>query len=180
MSLLLDEMEVENLSAANKKKAAEAKKSIPENHDPEKYGYDTEKNEWVLKPGLIDGLKDAPETFSNTTQAPLSEFGDLFSRAKESNAAMEEVTGKYLSFESWTKDEERIMVFTGMTTFKTEKDEIIPAAKLVDEQGTRFICASAVLTGSLANVAAPKAVKIKNLGKPAGKNYYDLKVFVAS
>lgn len=179
--MLLNEMETEQLNADQKAAAA----LLPENSDLTKYDWVKSKKEWVLKPGLIDGLKELTDEEKEKFDTPLDgEFGDLFSRAKEANAVMEEVTGKYLSFDDWKKDEERIMVFTGMATF-TKKEgpdagEIIPAVKLVDEKGTRFISAAAVLTGSLTGVTPPKAVKIKNLGKPAGKKYYDLKVYVAS
>lgn len=157
-----------------KKRQQQAAEKLPEGYDLKDYDWNDEAEKWEVKPGsdsealhlnMSDHLKE-------------SEFGDLFSRAKESD--FREVTGKYLNFDDWKKRESRIYVFTGMTHFNnTETGEPVPAVTLKDEQGDQYICAATVLVGSLSNQTPPKACKIEFLGKPQGKKYNALKVYVA-
>lgn len=93
---------------------------------------------------------------------------------------LQELTGSYLSLADFRMDEKRAYIFGGLGDFTKEDGTVIPSAKLKAKDGTNYVCAAAVITGSLSSVEVGRVVVIQCFGKKksAKGSYYDAKVFL--
>ena len=124
--------------------------------------------------------KDVPDLPTAQESADYDAMMAKAFAARESGE-MTEVTGSYLALSDFKLGEKRVFIFTGMTTFtKPDTGEDIPAALLKGEDKVNYVCASAVVTSSLARLKnVPCAVIIVSNGKKksAKGNYYDASVY---
>lgn len=111
----------------------------------------------------------------------------IFETLENPETQMREVTANYLDLTDFAEGEVRPFVFTGKTSFTTDKTNpdgsfiVKDAVTLMDKHGKNWICASTVIVSALFKVEKiPAGCKIQYNGKVKGKNgsYHDCKVFV--
>lgn len=130
----------------------------------------------------------AHDEFMQGVEEPVKITDDYFNAMAEAAAKaieenkLNEITGEYLKLSDFKKDEKRVFIFTGMSTFIEQKTgATIPAAQLVGAQNKiNYICASSVVVSACAKIDNfPCAVIIQSKGKAksAKGEYYDASVF---
>jgi len=90
-----------------------------------------------------------------------------------------EITSDYLKLE---KDDSKRFIFYEMTEMQGmgENNEMVPAVKLMDEEGKFVVSAAKVLVGTCVGLVAPCPIQVDCKGKVKGKNgSYDDLVIIA-
>lgn len=172
----------------NTSKQSEAKKEkklnpgqlpVDENQQQEQPG----ENPTDLTPEEIAEMENGLPAVQEETPADMQAIFNTLEGAEN----LRELTAEYLDLNTFTEGETRPFIFTGKTSFTTDKKDtegnfiVKPAVTLLSKEGKSLICASTVIVNSLFKVEqTPAGIKIQVNGKKKGKegSYFDCKVYV--
>lgn len=142
-----------------------------------------EGNPTDLTPEELAEMENGLPAIQEETPADMKAIFDTL----EGTDNMRELTAEYLDLNTFTEGETRPFIFTGKTSFTTDKKDtegnfiVRPAVTLLSKEGKSLICASTVIVNSLFKVEQiPAGIKIKVNGKRKGKegSYFDCNVYV--